>query len=313
NAHFAIKPMNCPGGVLVFKNAPKSYRDLPIRLAELGLVHRHEMSGVLHGLFRVKAFTIDDAHIYCTEAQIQEEMSQCLKLILGLYKAFGFEKVHIELSTRPKDSMGSDEIWEKATSGLVRALDSAGIRYGVQEGGGAFYGPKIDFHIEDSIGRTWQCGTIQLDFSMPERFEIEYIGPDGKPHRPVMIHRAVFGSVERFFGILTEHFAGAFPIWLSPVQIRVCSISERQEAYAREVAGALKQAGLRAQLDIAPEKISYKIRQAEVEKTPYIAVVGDREAAARTAALRARGRKDCGVMALEDIIARLQNEIKQKI
>jgi len=313
DASFAIKPMNCPGGVLIFKNTPKSYRDLPIRLAELGLVHRHEMSGVLHGLFRVKAFTIDDAHIYCTDDMIQEEMSRTLRLILKIYKAFGFEKVNIELSTRPKDSMGSDQIWEKATNGLTNALKAAGINYSVQEGGGAFYGPKIDFHIEDSIGRTWQCGTIQLDFSMPERFEIEYVGPDGKFHRPVMIHRAVFGSVERFFGILVEHFAGAFPLWLSPVQVRLCSISEKQEKYAQEIYGKLKEAGLRAELDIAPEKIGYKIREAETAKIPYIAVVGDKEMQDKTVAVRARGRKDLGVMPVDQLIGKLKQEIADKI
>lgn len=312
DANFAIKPMNCPGGVLIFKNTPKSYRDLPIRLAELGLVHRHELSGVLHGLFRVKAFTIDDAHLYVTEDQIQEEMLSTLQLIIRIYKAFGFDKIEIDLSTRPKDSMGSDAIWEKATSGLVNALNAAGIKYGIQEGGGAFYGPKIDFHIEDSIGRTWQCGTIQLDFSMPERFEIEYVGPDGKFHRPVMIHRAVFGSVERFYGILVEHFAGAFPLWLSPVQIRVCSISEKQEGYAKDLCAKLKQAGFRVELDIASEKIGYKIREAETQKIPYTAVVGDKEVEAKTLALRARGRKDLGVMTLEQLIEKLKTEIAAK-
>ncbi len=311
-ANFAIKPMNCPGGVLVFKNTPKSYRDLPIRLAELGLVHRHEMSGVLHGLFRVKAFTIDDAHIYCTDDQIQEEIAKTLRLILKIYKAFGFDKVNIELSTRPKDSMGSDEIWEKATNGLTNALTAAGIKYSVQEGGGAFYGPKIDFHIEDSIGRTWQCGTVQLDFSMPERFDIEYVGSDGKFHRPVMIHRAAFGSVERFYGILVEHYAGLFPLWLSPVQIRICSISEKQEQYAREMYNKLKAEGFRVELDIASEKISYKIRNAETGKIPYIAVVGDKEVQDKTLALRGRGRKDLGTLNIEDLISKLKLEIKEK-
>lgn len=309
---YAIKPMNCPGGVLIFKNSPKSYRDLPIRLAELGLVHRHELSGVLHGLFRVKAFTIDDAHIYCTEDQIQEEISTCLRLIIRIYKAFGFDKIEIDLSTRPKDSMGSDAIWEKATSGLKRALEHNEISYSVNEGGGAFYGPKIDFHIEDSLGRTWQCGTIQLDFSMPERFEIEYIGSDGKPHRPVMIHRAAFGSVERFFGILVEHFGGVFPLWLAPVQVAVCSISEKQEKYAVEVYEKLKQAGLRAELDIASEKISYKIRGWETQKVPYTAVVGDKEVERQTLALRARGRKDLGEMKVEELMALMSKEIADK-
>jgi len=311
-SNFAIKPMNCPGGVLVFKNTPKSYRDLPIRLAELGLVHRHEMSGVLHGLFRVKAFTIDDAHLYVTEDQIQDEILKTLHLIIRIYKAFGFDKIQIELSTRPKDSMGSDAIWEKATSGLVNALNAAGIKYGVQEGGGAFYGPKIDFHIEDSIGRTWQCGTIQLDFSMPERFEIEYVGSDGKFHRPVMIHRAVFGSVERFYGVLVEHFAGAFPLWLAPVQIRVCSISEKQEKYAQEVCDRLKKEGFRAELDVAPEKIGYKIREAETQKIPYTAVVGDKEVESKTVAIRGRGRKDLGTVKIEELIQNMRQEISEK-
>lgn len=312
DANFAIKPMNCPGGVLIFKNTPKSYRDLPIRLAELGLVHRHEMSGVLHGLFRVKAFTIDDAHLYVTEDQIQDEMLKTLQLIIRIYKAFGFEKIHIDLSTRPKDSMGSDAIWEKATSGLVNALNAAGIKYGIHEGGGAFYGPKIDFQIEDSIGRTWQCGTIQLDFSMPERFEIEYVGSDGKFHRPVMIHRAVFGSVERFYGILVEHYAGAFPLWLSPTQVRVCSIAEKHEKYAQEVVEKLKAEGFRADLDIAREKIGYKIREAEMQKIPYTAVVGDKEEEAKTVAVRGRGKKDLGVMSVEDLIKKMKQEIADK-
>lgn len=311
-ASYAIKPMNCPGGVLIFKNSPKSYRDLPIRLAELGLVHRHEKSGVLHGLFRVKAFTIDDAHIYCTEDQIQEEISTCLQLIIRIYKAFGFDKIAIELSTRPKDSMGSDQIWDKATSGLKNALELNHIQYSVTEGAGAFYGPKIDFHIEDSIGRTWQCGTIQLDFSMPERFEIEYVGSDGKFHRPVMIHRAAFGSVERFYGILVEHFAGLFPVWLAPVQVRVASISEKQEKYAVEVCEKLIQAGFRAEFDIAPEKIGYKIREAETQKIPYIAVVGDKEVEAETLALRGRGRQDFGQLTVGALIERMKKEIADK-
>ena len=312
DSNFAIKPMNCPGGVLIFKNTPKSYRDLPIRLAELGLVHRHEMSGVLHGLFRVKAFTIDDAHLYVTEDQIQDEMLKTLQLIVRIYKAFGFEKIHIDLSTRPKDSMGSDAIWEKATNGLVNALNAAGIKYGIHEGGGAFYGPKIDFQIEDSIGRTWQCGTIQLDFSMPERFEIEYVGSDGKFHRPVMIHRAVFGSVERFYGILVEHYAGAFPLWLSPTQVRVCSIAEKHEKYAQEVVEKLKAEGFRADIDIANEKIGYKIREAEMQKIPYTAVVGDKEEEAKTVAVRGRGKKDLGVMSVEDLIKKMKQEIADK-
>ncbi len=309
---FAIKPMNCPGGVLIFKNTPKSYRDLPIKLAELGLVHRHEKSGVLHGLFRVKAFTIDDAHIYCVEDQIQEEIGKCLALITRIYKAFGFDKIQIELSTRPEDSMGSDEIWEKATTGLENALKNNDIDYYVSEGSGAFYGPKIDFHIEDSIGRTWQCGTIQLDFSMPERFDIDYVGKDGKKHRPVMVHRAVFGSVERFLGILIEHFGGDFPLWLSPVQVLVATISEKQDDYAKEVYAALKAAGIRAEIDLDPEKIGYKIRKAETGKTPYVAVVGDKEVESRHVALRARGRKDLGSVSIEGLITQLKEEIETK-
>jgi len=309
---FAIKPMNCPGGVLIFKNTPKSYRDLPIRLAELGLVHRHEKSGVLHGLFRVKAFTIDDAHIYCVEDHIKDEISKCLSMITRIYKAFGFEKIQIELSTRPEDSMGSDEIWEKATAGLQGALKSNNVDYYISEGSGAFYGPKIDFHIEDSIGRTWQCGTIQLDFSMPERFDIEYAGADGAKHRPVMVHRAVFGSVERFFGILIEHYGGAFPLWMSPVQVVVATISEKQEEFAKEAYQKLKDAGIRVELDLDPEKIGYKIRRAEKQKVPYIAVIGDKEVEAKSIALRGRGRRDLGVLTVEELINNLNKEIENK-
>lgn len=310
--NFAIKPMNCPGGLLIYKSRQHSYREFPMRYAELGQVHRHELSGVLHGLFRAKTFTIDDAHIYCLEGQIESEIRRCLDLILRIYGAFGFKSVMIELSTKPADSMGSDEIWEKATSGLEEALKANGIDYHVSKGAGAFYGPKIDFHIEDSLGRTWQCGTIQLDFSMPERFELEYIGKDGNSHRPVMIHRAAFGSVERFMGILVEHYGGAFPVWMAPRQLRVCTISEKHRGYAEQLESKFRQAGIRVDLNTNDDKISYKIRQAEVEKIPYIGVVGDKEMSSGKIAVRARGRKDLGSMSIDDLISKIREEIKTK-
>lgn len=306
---FAIKPMNCPGGTLIYRTRQRSYRDLPMRMAELGLVHRHELSGVLHGLFRVKAFTIDDAHIFCYGDQIKTEISSVIRLILKIYRTFGFSDIAISLSTRPEESMGSDEIWEKATNGLKEALAENEIEYEVNEGGGAFYGPKIDFEVTDSIGRQWQCGTVQLDFQMPERFGLEYVGPDGKMHRPVMVHRAVFGSIERFYGILVEHFAGAFPVWLAPVQVEVLTISEKQNSGAEAVAAKLREAGIRAELDLRSEKINYKIREAELQKVPYIAVIGDRELASGSVALRARGRKDLGVVSVQDLINRVNKEI----
>ena len=309
---FAIKPMNCPGSTLVYRSAQRSYRDLPMRLSELGLVHRHELSGVLHGLFRARAFTIDDAHIFCYGAQIKSEISKVIALILRIYGAFGFSEINVYLSTRPKESMGSDEIWEKAVSGLCEAIEESKLNYEVNEGGGAFYGPKIDFEVTDSIGREWQCGTVQLDFMMPERFQLEYVERDGKMHRPVMVHRAVFGSVERFYGILVEHFGGAFPIWLAPVQVCVATISEKQLEGAQKVHEEFKKAGIRSELDASSEKIGYKIRNAEVSKVPYVAVIGARELADGKVAIRARGGKDLGVMTIQDFILKAQGEINSK-
>ena len=273
---YAIKPMNCPGGVLVYASEPRSYRDLPLRMGELGLVHRHEKSGQLHGLMRVRCFTQDDAHIFMTPEQIKEEIKGVATLINEVYTLFGF-KYHVELSTRPEDSMGSDEDWELATEGLRSALEELGLPYVVNEGDGAFYGPKIDFHLEDCIGRTWQCGTIQLDFQLPQRFELEYTGADGEKHRPIMIHRVVFGSIERFIGILIEHFAGAFPTWLAPVQVKVLPISDKYAEYASKVYEALNAAGIRAEMDTRSEKIGYKIREAQTHKIPYMLVVGQKE------------------------------------
>lgn len=309
---FALRPMNCPGSTLVYRSQMRSYRDLPLRLAELGLVHRHELSGVIHGLFRAKAFTIDDTHIFCYGDQIRDEISKVIELIMKIYRVFGFQKIFINLSTRPKDSMGTDEQWEKATSGLKEALAQNKIEYDTHEGGGAFYGPKIDFEVMDSIGRTWQCGTIQLDFQMPERFGLEYTGEDGHIHRPVMVHRAVFGSIERFYGILVEHFGGAFPVWLAPVQAIVCSISEKQEQYARKIHEQLATEGSRVGLDLRPEKIGYKIRQAEVDKIPYILVVGDKEMAGGQVAVRKRGKIDLGVMDVAKFQELLKEEAQSK-
>jgi threonyl-tRNA synthetase len=309
---FAVRPMNCPGGTLVYGNAQRSYRDLPLKIAELGLVHRRERSGVLHGLFRVNAFTIDDAHIFCTEDQIETEISKCIALILRIYRTFGFEEVHISLSTRPAESMGGDEVWEKATAALEAALQHNKIAYTVHDGGGAFYGPKIDFEITDSIGREWQCGTIQLDFQMPERFKLEYISADNAPRRPVMVHRAVFGSIERFYGILVEHYAGAFPLWLAPVQVRVLTISEKHVSYAEQVMAKLFEAGLRCETDLSAEKIGYKIRSSELMKIPYSFVVGDKEAANGLVAVRRHGGKDLGAKGLEEIAAEIQTKVRQR-
>jgi threonyl-tRNA synthetase len=304
----AVKPMNCPGSTLIYQSDLRSYRELPLRLAELGLVHRYERSGVLHGLFRVKAFTIDDAHIFCREDQIEAEVTRVIQLILRVYKKFGFETVHMSLSTRPADSMGSEELWVRATEGLKRALEQNRIDYELHAGGGAFYGPKIDFEITDSIGREWQCGTVQLDFQMPERFDLTFVDADGKEKRPVMVHRAVFGSVERFLGILIEHYGGAFPVWLAPVQARIATISKKQEARAKAVHEALEEKGVRAELDIRPEKIGYKIREAELEKIPYILVIGEKEVQSGHLAVRARGRKDLGEMTLSEFVKRLHGE-----
>jgi threonyl-tRNA synthetase len=310
---YAVRPMNCPGGTLVYRSAQRSYRDLPLRMAELGLVHRRERSGVLHGLFRVNAFTIDDAHIFCTEDQIESEISRCIALILRIYKTFGFQEINIGLSTRPDESMGSDEVWNKATDALKSALERNQIEYVVHEGGGAFYGPKIDFEITDSIGREWQCGTIQLDFQMPERFNLEYISPDNTQRRPVMVHRAVFGSIERFYGILVEHYAGAFPVWLAPVKVRVLSISEKHAEYAQKVVNSLNEKGILAEGDLSPEKVGYKIRNAEMMKIPYVFVVGEKEIAANQVAVRKHGGKDLGVQSLETMTAQIQQDISNKL
>ena len=308
---YAIKPMNCPGGMLIYKQDMHSYRDLPIRMGEIGLVHRHEKSGALHGLMRVRCFNQDDAHIFMTPEQIKDEISGVIRLIDGVYKQFGF-KYHIELSTRPEDSMGSDEDWEIATNGLRNALEENHIEYTVNEGDGAFYGPKIDFHLEDSIGRTWQCGTIQLDMQMPERFELEYTAADGSKKRPVMIHRVCFGSIERFIGILIEHFAGQFPTWLAPVQVKVLPISEKFSDYAKEVSDKLDAAGIRAQTDYRAEKIGYKIREARNERVPYIIVVGEKDQAVNKVSLRSRKNGEEGQMDLADVIARIQEEVRTK-
>ena len=309
---YAIKPMNCPGGVLVYASEPRSYRDLPLRVGELGLVHRHEKSGQLHGLMRVRCFTQDDAHIFMTPDQIKDEIKGVVALINEVYSLFGFE-YHVELSTRPEDSMGSDEDWEMATEGLRSALDEIGLPYVVNEGDGAFYGPKIDFHLVDCIGRTWQCGTIQLDFQLPQRFELEYIGADGEKHRPIMIHRVVFGSIERFIGILIEHFAGAFPTWLAPVQVKVLPISEKYMDYAENVKKKLDEVGIRVELDTRSEKIGYKIREAQQAKIPYMLVVGQKEEEDGTVAVRSRAAGDEGTKSLDAFIADIQKEIETKV
>ena len=311
DGEFAIKPMNCPGSILVYQNEPRSYRDLPLRLAEPGIVHRNEKSGQLHGLMRVRCFTQDDAHIYITQDQIKDEVRRIVEIIDEMYKLFGFS-YKVELSTRPEDSMGTDEEWEAAENGLRMALEALGLPYIVNEGDGAFYGPKIDFHLQDCLGRTWQCGTIQLDFQLPQRFELEYMGEDGKRHRPVMIHRVVFGSIERFIGILTEHFAGAFPTWLAPVQAKVLPISDRFEAYAKEVTEALEEAGIRAEADLRSEKIGYKIRSAQLEKVPFMLIVGEKEEADKLVAVRSRYAGDEGQKTLPEFIEEIRSEIDSK-
>jgi threonyl-tRNA synthetase len=308
---FALKPMNCPGGILTYKRRIWSYKDLPCRSGELGLVHRHELSGALHGLMRVRAFTQDDAHIFMTPEQIKDEITGVYKLIDSVYQTFGF-KYHVELSTRPENSIGSDEMWEKATNGLRGALDELGVNYIINEGDGAFYGPKIDFHLEDSIGRTWQCGTIQLDMNLPERFDLTYVGPDGAKHRPVMIHRVAFGSIERFIGILTEHFAGAFPLWLAPVQARILTITDRADEAARALERKLAAAGVRVETDLRNEKIGFKIREAQKEKIPYMLVIGDKEAETGEAAVRSRKDGELGAMSAEALVAKLTEEIRTK-
>jgi threonyl-tRNA synthetase len=309
--NFVIKPMNCPGGMLAYERKLHSYRDLPLRTAELGLVHRHELSGALHGLMRVRCFTQDDAHIFMTEEQIKDEILGVIELTRYVYGIFGF-RFHVELSTRPEKSIGRDQDWEMATDALKEALNASGLPFKINPGDGAFYGPKIDFHLEDSIGRTWQCGTIQLDFQMPERFDLTYVGPDGEKHRPVMIHRVVFGSIERFIAILTEHFAGAFPAWLAPVQARVLTITERADARAKELEALLREAGLRVEIDLRNEKIGFKIREAQAQRIPYMLVLGDKEVEAGTVAVRSRKDGDLGVMEVGAFIAKLKEEIEKK-
>ncbi len=309
---FAIKPMNCPGGILVYQSEPRSYRDLPLRMGELGLVHRHEKSGQLHGLMRVRCFTQDDAHIFMMPEQIREEIKGVAKLIDEVYQLFGF-KYHVELSTRPENSMGSDEDWEMATEALRGALDDLGRDYVVNEGDGAFYGPKIDFHLEDSIGRTWQCGTIQLDFQLPQRFECEYIGADGEKHRPIMIHRVVFGSIERFIGILIEHFAGAFPTWLSPEQVRVLPISDKYLDYAQQVNAKLNDEGVRSSVDSRAEKIGYKIRDARLQKVPYMLIVGAKEEEEKLVSVRSRFAGDEGQTTLDAFLDNIKEEIRTRV
>ena len=308
---FALKPMNCPGGMLVYKSEGHSYRDLPLRVGELGRVHRHELSGALHGLMRVRAFTQDDAHIFMLPEQIKSEILGVIKLIDEVYGTLGF-KYNIELSTRPEDSMGSDEEWTMAESSLKEALDEGGLDYKINEGDGAFYGPKIDFHLEDSLGRSWQCGTIQLDFQLPQRFELEYIGSDGEKHRPIVIHRVIFGSIERFIGILIEHFAGKFPVWLAPVQVKVLPISDNFVEYGSEVIGKLREAGIRCEIDNRSEKIGYKIREARNERVPYMIIVGEQEKTHGNISLRSREGGDEGSTSLEEFIARVQKEEKEK-
>lgn len=305
---FAVKPMNCPGSILVYKTRMHSYRELPIRMGELGLVHRHELSGVLHGLMRVRCFTQDDAHIFMLPSQVKQEILGVIDLFDYFYSVFKLS-YRVELSTKPDKAMGSDEIWDLATNALREALEERGINYKVNEGDGAFYGPKIDFHLEDSIGRTWQCGTIQLDFQMPEKFDLNYVGEDGQKHRPVMIHRVVFGSIERFIGILTEHFAGAFPTWLTPVQARVIPITDRHAQYAMDVVERLDKKGVRVELDARKEKINYKIREAQNQKIPYMLVVGDKEMENQTVAVRHRSQGDMGSVSVDDFETKIINEI----
>lgn len=308
---FAIKPMNCPGGMLVYKMKPRSWRDLPMRIGELGLVHRHEKSGALHGLMRVRCFTQDDAHIFMTPEQIPEEIKRVVRLIDEVYAEFGFS-YHVEVSTRPEHSIGKDEEWEMATRGLKDALDDLGMPYVINEGDGAFYGPKIDFHLKDSLGRTWQCGTIQLDFQLPQRFSAEYIGTDGKRHRPIMIHRVVFGSIERFIGILIEHFAGKFPLWLSPVQVKVLTISDKHIEYARTVEEFLRKEGVRCELDARDEKIGYKIRSARTERTPYILIAGEKEIQNKSVSVRGREEGDLGSMTVQAFLEMLHEKNRQQ-
>ena len=308
---YAIKPMNCPGGMLVYKTQMHSYKDLPLRMGELGLVHRHELSGALHGLMRVRCFTQDDAHIFMTREQIKDEIKNVVRLIDGVYNTFGFE-YHIELSTRPEDSMGAQEDWDIATDALRDAITELGYDFEVNEGDGAFYGPKLDFHLKDCLGRTWQCGTIQLDFQLPERFELEYVGADGAKHRPIMIHRVVFGSIERFIGILTEHFAGAFPTWLAPVQVKLLPIADRHYDYLKAVENKLEERGIRCEIDDRSEKIGFKIRSAQMEKIPYMLVAGDKDIENGTVSVRSRKEGEQGAMSVDEFADMIDKEIKSK-
>ena len=308
---YAIKPMNCPGGILVYQNEMHSYRDFPLRYAELGLVHRHELSGALHGLFRVRAFTQDDAHVFMLPDQMQSELMKVIELFDRIYSQFGL-KYHVELSTKPDNAMGDDAIWEAATEALRNAIEAKGIPYVINPGDGAFYGPKLDYHIEDSLGRTWQCGTIQLDMNLPERFQIEYVGEDGQKHRPIMIHRACFGSMERFIGILTEHYAGAFPTWMAPVQVKVLPISEKHVEYANQLAKQMRHDYVRVEVDDRNEKIGYKIRQAQMEKVPYMLVVGDKEVEEGTVNVRKHGGDELGTVPFDEFFNSIKIEIKER-
>lgn len=308
---YAIKPMNCPGGILVYQNEMHSYRDFPLRYAELGLVHRHELSGALHGLFRVRAFTQDDAHVFMLPDQMQSELMKVIELFDRIYSQFGL-KYHVELSTKPDNAMGDDAIWEAATEALRNAIEAKGIPYVINPGDGAFYGPKLDYHIEDSLGRTWQCGTIQLDMNLPERFQIEYVGEDGQKHRPIMIHRACFGSMERFIGILTEHYAGAFPTWMAPVQVKILPISEKHVEYAKELAKQMHRDYVRVEVDDRSEKIGYKIRQAQMAKVPYMLVVGDKEVEEGTVNVRKHGGDELGSVPFEEFFNSIKIEIKER-
>lgn len=308
---YAVKPMNCPGGILIFKEDRHSYKELPIRIGELGVVHRHERSGVLNGLFRVRKFLQDDAHIFCSEEQIEEEVIRIIKLTERMYKTFGFKEYHVELSTKPEKAMGSEEIWRKATNALEKALRKEGIEFKINEGEGAFYGPKIDFHIKDCLGRSWQCATIQLDFSMPERFGLYYIGEDDKKHRPVMLHRVVLGSIERFMGVLVEHYAGAFPVWLAPVQARIITVNDSLNKYAEKVFGEMKKEGIRVELDLRKESVGRKVRDAEVEKIPYLLTVGEKEKKKNSVAVRDRSGK-VKIEKVKKFVERVKKEIDER-
>ena len=308
---YAIKPMNCPGGILYFKTQHRSYRDLPMRVGEFGLVHRHELKGALHGLFRVRCFTQDDAHIFMTQEQMKDEVIKCMSMYQKMYGVFGLD-YHVELSTRPENSMGSDELWEISTNALREAIEKTGVPYQINEGDGAFYGPKLDFHVQDSLGRTWQCGTIQMDMQLPERFDVNYIGEDGEKHRAVMLHRAGYGSLERFIGILIEHFGGAFPVWISPVQVKVIPVTEKHLDYAKAVASAMSESNIRVEVEDANETLGYKIRKAQMEKVPYMIIVGDKEVKSRTVAIRSRKDGDVGSMPLPMFVANLIREIKSR-